>query len=131
MKYLYQRNNGIITKYEQIAKHIQNFYINTSTNIAVNIDEILLLGKINKNIIELLEDSDFVELEYKSPKYRKRITRIFEVSKLDDGFITFENCHCYFFIKENAKKITDKICKNIKIKSVLTHEEFNKGKVNI
>lgn len=84
----------------------------------------------SKNKIKLLEDGDFVELEYKSPKYRERITRVFEVSKLGTGCITFENRHCEFFIDERDKKIIDKICKNIKIKSILTHEEYNSRKYN-
>ena len=83
----------------------------------------------SKNKIELLKDGDFVELEYKSSKYRKRITRVFEVSELDE-YIIFENYHCNFFCKKGDKKITDKTCKNIKIKSIVTHEQFESMKYN-
>ena len=79
--------------------------------------------KYSKNIIDLIEDEDIVILEYKSPKYRERITRKFEVSKIDDD-IRFENSHCDFRCKVGDKKITDMICKNIKIKSIVTKEQF-------
>ena len=75
------------------------------------------------NIIDLIEDEDFVILEYKSPKYRERIKRIFEVSKIDE-YISFKNVHCGFNCKVGDKKIIDNICKNVKIKSIVTHEQF-------
>lgn len=75
------------------------------------------------NIIEFIEDEDFVILEYKSPKYRERIKRIFEVSKIDE-YISFKNVHCGFNCKVGDKKIIDNICKNVKIKSIVTHEQF-------
>lgn len=81
------------------------------------------ITKHSKNIIDLIEDEDIVILEYKSPKYRERITRRFEVSKIDDD-ISFENAHCNFRCKIGDKKIKDNICKNIKIKSVVTKEQF-------
>lgn len=80
--------------------------------------------KHSKNLIDLIEDEDIVILEYKSPRYKKRITRRFEVSKIDDD-IMFENSHCDFLCKVGDKKITDTICKNIKIKSIVTHEQFS------
>jgi hypothetical protein len=80
--------------------------------------------KHSKNIIDLIEDEDIVILEYKSPKYRERITRRFEVSKIGDD-ISFENLHCDFLCKVGDKKITDTICKNIKIKSIATKEQLS------
>lgn len=80
--------------------------------------------KHSKNIIDLIEDEDIVILEYKFPKYRERITRKFEVSKIDDD-IMFENSHCDFHCKVGDKKITDMICKNIKIKSIATKEQLS------
>ena len=127
MKYLYQRYNGRLTIYREID---DNEYIDLQTGIVTNTNRFSLLGKVSKNIIELLEDNDFVELEYKSPKYRERITRVFEVLKVDE-YLLFENHLCNFYYKKGDKKITDKTCKNIKIKSVLTHEEFNKGKFEV
>lgn len=80
--------------------------------------------KHSKHILDLIEDEDIVVLEYKTPKYRERIQRKFIVSKIDD-FINFENTHCNFTYKVGDKKIVDKICKNIKIKQILTAEQFN------
>ena len=79
--------------------------------------------KHSPNIIDLIEDEDFVILEYKSPKYRKRVKRIFGVSKIGE-YIRFENVHCVFDCKVGDKKIIDNICKNVKIKSIVTHEQF-------
>ena len=80
--------------------------------------------KHSKKIIDLIEDEDIVILEYKSPRYRKRITRRFEVSKIGDD-ISLKNSHCDFLCKVGDKKITDTICKNIKIKSIVTHKQFS------
>lgn len=80
--------------------------------------------KHSKNIIDLIEEEDIVILEYKTPKYRERIERKFIVCKIDD-FINFENRNCNFTYKVGDKKIVDKICKNIKIKGILTTEQFN------
>ena len=60
-------------------------------------------------------------LEYKSPKYKKRIARIFEVNTIEDSFF-FENSHCHFYCKVGSEKIVDDACKNIKIKSIVTKE---------
>lgn len=88
------------------------------------------IAKHSKNIIDIIEDEDFVMLEYKSPKYRKRITRKFEVSKIDN-YISFDNQHCSFNCKVGDKKIIDKICKNIKIKSIVTKEQFKQVEYKI
>ena len=57
MKYLYQRNNGIITKYIQIE---DKFYVDAITLLKVNRDEVLLLGTVSENIIDLIEVGDYV-----------------------------------------------------------------------
>lgn len=104
-----------------------NSAIDTESGMAVfelsNMEFEELVVKHSPNIIDLIEDEDFVILEYKSPKYRERIKRIFEVSKIDE-YISFENVHCGFNCKVGDKKIIDNICKNVKIKSIVTHEQF-------
>ena len=50
-KYIYQRYNGIITKY--IVD--EEYYIDVKTGIATKKDETILLGKISENIINLIE----------------------------------------------------------------------------
>lgn len=79
--------------------------------------------KHSKNIIDLIEDEDIVILEYKTPRYQERITRKFEISKIEE-YINFENKHCSFWCKVGDKKIVDNICKNIKIKAIVTKEQF-------
>ena len=81
--------------------------------------------KASHNIIELLEKTDLVVLEYYVAKYKKRIQRTFIVNKFDD-YILFENLHCSFTIHlENGKYIwTDAKGYNPKIISILTKEQF-------
>ena len=55
--------------------------------------------KHSLNLIDdIIEDNDFCKIEFYSPRYKKRVTRIFEVSKIDE-YITFENMHCDLFMK--------------------------------
>lgn len=56
-KYIYQRYNGIITKY--IVDN--EYYIAVGTGIATKKDETVLLGKVSENIIDLIEVGDIVE----------------------------------------------------------------------
>jgi hypothetical protein len=55
-KYIYQRYNGLITKY--IDKG--DYYIGCNTGIAIEKNEHLLLGKVSENIIDLIEVEDIV-----------------------------------------------------------------------
>ena len=57
-EYIYQRYNGIITKY--IVD--KEYYIAVGTGIATKKDETILLGKISENIIDLIEVGDIVEV---------------------------------------------------------------------
>lgn len=111
------------TEYGEIEK-VVCIYDKRYMNEEGNITRFNEIKSHSKNLINLIEDEDIVILEYKSPKYRERITRRFEVSKIDDD-IRFENSHCDFHCKVGDKKITDTICKNIKIKSIVTHKQFS------
>ena len=55
-KYIYQRYNGLITKY--IDKG--DYYIGCNTVIAIEKNEHLLLGKVSENRIDLIEKDDYV-----------------------------------------------------------------------
>ena len=57
-KYLYERNNGTITKY--IVD--EDYYISVETGIATKKDETIFLGKTSENIIVLIEVGDIVEV---------------------------------------------------------------------
>lgn len=95
-KYIYQRYNGLITKY--IDKG--DYYIDCNTGIAIEKNEHLLLGKVSENIIDLIEVGDFVNG--------------YQVY-LEEGELAYElseHMPPYEFIK------------NIKIETVLTHQQF-------
>ena len=55
-KVIYQRYNGLITKYIDNG----DYYIGCNTGIAIEKNEHLLLGKVSENIIDLIEVGDFV-----------------------------------------------------------------------
>lgn len=57
--YIYQRYNGIITKYMQK----EEYYIHCATGIGIKIEGYLLLGKTSKNLIDLIEEGDILEIE--------------------------------------------------------------------
>jgi hypothetical protein len=71
-----------------------------------------------------LKSGDFVILEYNTHKTKSK-TRIFEVYRFNE-IIKFENSHCNIYCKPNEKEIVDSdgICKNIRIKSIVTKEQF-------
>ena len=79
--------------------------------------------KHSKNIFKLLEGEDITVLEYYVGKYRKRIARRFEVFKAGH-LISFRNVYCDFLYDLNEQKFLDGKGFNPKIKSILTHEQF-------
>ena len=111
MKYLYQRNNGIITKYKQIDN---NIYLDIETGITVNKDEVLLLGKVSKNILELIEQDDYVN-GYKVISIDYDVVNPY----IDCIELDLNNNYQYNFISINQ------------IKDIVTKEEFNKRKFEV
>lgn len=85
------------------------------------------------NIIDLIENEDIVEIEYRAPKYKGRITRPFIVNRCIDSFITFENLHCIWYMRFENGKWTWQRSKgfNPKIKSIVTKEQFESMECNI
>lgn len=110
MKYLYQRNNGIITKYEKLTN---NEYIDIKTGIITNSDNFLYLGKVSEDITDLIEESDIVETVFDG---------IVEVFKGKDNKI-------YYDLPEHQPSTKYLTVNNIK--SILTKEEFNKRKFEV
>lgn len=94
-KYIYQRYNGIITKY--IVD--KEYYIAIGTGITTKKNETVLLGKVAENIIDLIEVGDYVNLE-----------RILDIT--GDYIRTTETIHNKFWLAKN-------------IYSILTHEQYN------
>ncbi len=93
--YIYQRYNGIITKY--IKR--EGYYIDCATGIGAKIEEHLLLGKISDNIIDLIEVGDFVNGKL--------------IHKIDKG-----SNYCYLYYG-NCKTFVD-----YQIKEILTKESY-------
>lgn len=105
--------NGDIFK---IDEDTTNYY-NSNKDFITN--EIV---KHSSNLIDIIEDNDFCEIEFYSPRYEKRRTRIFEVSKIDE-YITFENMHCDLFMKNGEWGNNDKELNPV-VKSIVTKEQF-------
>ena len=107
-KYIYQRYNGIITKY--IVD--KEYYISVETGIATKKDETVLLGKISENIIDLLENNDIVMYKIGSIK----VTTIGIVNKFNDARSG-----------ETVTLINGYKLEEIDILKILTREQFEQG----
>ena len=55
-KYIYQRYNGLITKYIDDGE----CYIGCNSEIAIKKNKHLMLGKVSENLIDLIEPGDIV-----------------------------------------------------------------------
>ena len=99
-KYIYQRYNGTITKY--IVDN--EYYIAVGTGIAIKKNETVLLGKVVENIIDLIEIEDIV------------FTEDFN----GYGFI-------HIYSKEMLEALKEDVKNEVKIKSILTHEQFEQN----
>lgn len=96
--YIYQRYNGIITKYMQK----EEYYIDCATGIGAKIEEHLLLGKISDNIIDLIEVGDIVKIR----------------TGLHSSFKYFvEDEDDFLFLEEKVKKFWN-------IEEILTKESY-------
>jgi hypothetical protein len=122
--YIRTKNKGICKIHHINEKATVNkYWVNPDYDDWCTVVKTTEIVKHSQNIIDLIEDEDIVILEYKTPRYQERITRKFEISKIEE-YINFENKHCSFWCKVGDKKIVDNICKNIKIKSIVTKEQF-------
>lgn len=120
---------GCIGKIEKIDTHC---FINNKEAIYIEqkgkklFDFILCIENITKSsyiIIDLIENGDFVEIEFYSQRYEERVTRIFEVSRFDEEYINFENEHCHLFMLNGKWSKSDEQLNPI-IKSIVTKEMF-------
>ena len=83
--------------------------------------------KASHNIIDLIEEKDFCEIEFYSERYKERVKRIFEVGYVARGklsHINFENAHCQLDII-NGEWSNHGKCLNPNIKSIVTKEMFS------
>lgn len=88
------------------------------------------ITKHSPNIIDLIEDEDIAIIEYYVPKYRQRITRIFECNLFED-FVIFENRNCKWWYNKSKKQWEQAKGYNPKIKAIVTHESFNSIKYEV
>ncbi len=86
--------------------------------------------KSSPNILELLEEHDFITIEYYSLRYDERVERIFEVDYKDNEFTTLKNAYCGFMLKNNEFNDNDKALEPI-IKSIVTKEQFSQMEYRI
>jgi len=109
---------------------IEKLHIYEHDKILVNINGYLVnsleILKASYNIIDLIEEKDFCEIEFYSERYKERVKRIFEVGYVARGersHISFENAHCQLDIINGEWSKHDK-CLNPEIKSIVTKEQF-------
>lgn len=98
-KYIYQRINGIINKYEVV----DNYYIDTKTGLSININNQLLLGRLSENILDLIELADILKI-----------------------YIRDDKKHAIYLTIDSQKQleiIKEELDINM-IKEILTHEQF-------
>jgi len=111
---------GYIGKF--IKEVIPNKTLELEDNKMTWITGIFDIVKHSFNIIDIIEDEDFCKIEFYSPRYKERVTRIFEVSKIGE-YITFENFHCELFMIRGEWSCHDKQL-NAVIKEVYTKEQM-------
>lgn len=76
------------------------------------------------NILDLIEEGDLLEIEYFSRRYKERVTRLFEITYLDEKYITLDNSRCNFTLTNKDFSKSDKKLKPI-IKRILTKEKLD------
>ena len=79
--------------------------------------------KVSSNLIDLIEENDFVKIEYFSNRYENRVTRWFEVDYALNGDFCFENGYCRLNILNGKWSRQDELLTPI-IKSIVTKEQF-------
>lgn len=79
--------------------------------------------KSSPNIIDLIEEGDLLKIEYYAPRWKERLTRLFEVEYKSEKYLTLKNAHCDFNLTDNKFRVYDKKLKPI-IKSIVTKEQF-------
>lgn len=114
--------DGYIGKCQKIDVYYGDILIRTELKRIINDFEVI---KHSSNILDLIEKGDFVKLEYYVAKYKKRITRFFEISKIDGWqFVGFENEHCHFTYDLEKNRWLDGKGYNPKIKSIVTKQQM-------
>ncbi len=120
-------NIGKIVKIEELVNEKDVLYyeldeINSGIGFcSTEIDSV----KASHNIIDLVEEKDFCEIEFYSLRYEKRVTRVFQIDYIIEDNICFENGHCQLNILHGKWSNEDNKLNPI-IKRILTHDEFER-----
>ena len=88
------------------------------------------IKEVSENIIDLIEEDDLLSIEYYSPRYEERVTRLFEVDYRHNEYLRLKNAYCDFMLVNNEFRETDRSLNPI-IKSVVTKEQFNSVKYEV
>ena len=86
--------------------------------------------KVSENIMDLIEENDLLSIEYYSPRYEERVTRLFEVDYRYGEYLSLKNAYCDFMLVNNKFREIDRSLNPI-IKSVVTKEQFNSVKYEV
>ena len=113
-------NNGIGTIHRISGDKIYSVKLNKGhIKKYVNI-----LKEPSFNILDLIEEGDLLEIEYFSRRYKERVTRLFEITYLDEKYITLDNSRCNFTLTNKDFSKGDKKLKPI-IKRIITKEQLD------
>ena len=83
-----------------------------------------ILKEPSFNILDLIEEGDLLEIEYFSRRYEERVTRLFEITYLDEKYITLDNSRCNFTLTNKDFSKGDKKLDPI-IKRIITKEQLD------
>lgn len=83
-----------------------------------------ILKEPSFNILDLIEEGDLLEIEYFSRRYKERVTRLFEITYLDEKYITLDNSRCNFTLTNKDFSKGDKKLEPI-IKRILTKDQLD------
>lgn len=119
-----KRGNEYIRKIVEIPEdnRYASLYLDKDANYSKGLS-IKNVIKGSYNIIDILEEGDLVEIEFYSPRYETRVTRLFEVEFRNADSINFANVHCQLYILNGCWSNEDKKLKPI-FKSIVTHGQL-------
>ena len=83
-------------------------------------------------IIDILMDGDLVRIEYYAPRYKRRISRLFEVESISNNreYIHLSNSHINFLIANGNYLLNDSELKPV-ITAIFTVEKLESIKYNL
>ena len=97
-------------------------YENDKVYFSNNSEDYITMNQISiasDNIEDLFEEHDFLEIEFYSARYDKRVSRLFEIEYIRGNTYSLQNAHMYFSVYNG--EWTDIELKPI-IKGIITRE---------